>query len=220
MALLKNGSTIDGYLVIHVGNIDTYAESKFTKNTAFNKNFGTSAGAVSEGNHTHTLNDINETADKKILTNTERTNIQNSKTHTDSPHAPSNAQKNSDITKAEIEAKLTGVIGSHYHSQYLLKNGDSVAGHLEFDANIYPIYNQEFTIAIKGTESTNAHLFVAPYHGRFESILNAKLYFDKATTNEVSVGAVLSKGGVYYAKKTGLDNNDTGVVITLKRTSH
>ena len=27
----------------------------FTKNTAFNKNFGTSAGTVSEGNHTHTF---------------------------------------------------------------------------------------------------------------------------------------------------------------------
>ena len=31
-------------------------------------------------------------------------------------HAPSNAQKNSDITKAEIEAKLTGTITSHDHS--------------------------------------------------------------------------------------------------------
>lgn len=30
-------------------------------------------------------------------------------------HAPANAQKNSDITKAEIEAKLTGVITSHSH---------------------------------------------------------------------------------------------------------
>lgn len=31
-------------------------------------------------------------------------------------HAPSNAQKNSDITKAEIEAKLTGEIASHTHA--------------------------------------------------------------------------------------------------------
>ena len=35
--------------------------------------------------------------------------------HTNS-HAPSNAQKNSDITKTEIEAKLTGNITSHTHS--------------------------------------------------------------------------------------------------------
>lgn len=36
--------------------------------------------------------------------------------HSQSTHAPSNAQKNSDITKAEIEAKLTGAIASHTHS--------------------------------------------------------------------------------------------------------
>lgn len=37
-------------------------------------------------------------------------------THSQAAHAPSNAQKNSDITKAEIEAKLTGAITSHTHS--------------------------------------------------------------------------------------------------------
>lgn len=36
--------------------------------------------------------------------------------HITSTHAPTNAQKNSDITKAEIEAKLTGVISSHSHT--------------------------------------------------------------------------------------------------------
>ena len=36
--------------------------------------------------------------------------------HSQDTHAPSNAQKNSDITKAEIEAKLTGTITSHTHS--------------------------------------------------------------------------------------------------------
>lgn len=39
----------------------------------------------------------------------------NIQTHIGSPHAPSNAQKNSDITKAEIEGKLTGEITSHTH---------------------------------------------------------------------------------------------------------
>ena len=42
--------------------------------------------------------------------------------HSQSPHAPSNAQKNSDITKAEIEAKLTGTVTSHNHgSTYYTK---------------------------------------------------------------------------------------------------
>ena len=36
--------------------------------------------------------------------------------HSLSAHAPSNAQKNSDITKAEIEAVLTGEISTHTHS--------------------------------------------------------------------------------------------------------
>ena len=36
--------------------------------------------------------------------------------HSQTEHAPANAQKNSDITKAEIEAKLTGVISSHSHA--------------------------------------------------------------------------------------------------------
>ena len=42
--------------------------------------------------------------------------------HSQSAHAPSNAQKNSDITKAEIEAKLTGTVTSHNHgSTYYTK---------------------------------------------------------------------------------------------------
>ncbi len=40
----------------------------------------------------------------------------NIQVHVTSAHAPSNAQKNSDITKAEIEAKLTGEISSHIHA--------------------------------------------------------------------------------------------------------
>ena len=36
--------------------------------------------------------------------------------HSQSAHAPSNAQKNSDITKAEIEAKLIGAITTHTHA--------------------------------------------------------------------------------------------------------
>ena len=44
--------------------------------------------------------------------------------HSTSTHAPSNAQKNSDITKAEIEAKLTGTITSHNHSGTYATTGD------------------------------------------------------------------------------------------------
>ena len=49
------------------------------------------------------------------LTNTLKTNYDTAYTHSQSTHAPSNAQKNSDITKAEIEAVLSGTITSHDH---------------------------------------------------------------------------------------------------------
>ena len=53
------------------------------------------------------------------LTNELKANYDAAYTHSTSAHAPSNAQKNSDITKAEIEAKLTGDVTTHTHSQYL-----------------------------------------------------------------------------------------------------
>ena len=56
------------------------------------------------------------------LTNALKANYDTAYTHSTSAHAPSNAQKNSDITKAEIEAKLTGNITSHTHSQYLTEH--------------------------------------------------------------------------------------------------
>ena len=58
------------------------------------------------------------------LTNTLKSNYDTAYTHSQSAHAPSNAQKNSDITKTEIEAKLTGDITSHTHSQYLTEHQD------------------------------------------------------------------------------------------------
>ena len=52
------------------------------------------------------------------LTNTLKTNYDSAYVHSQSIHAPVNAQKNSDITKAEIEAKLTGNITTHTHNSY------------------------------------------------------------------------------------------------------
>ena len=40
----------------------------------------------------------------------------NIQAHVTAPHAPADAQKNSDITKAEIEAKLTGEVSTHSHA--------------------------------------------------------------------------------------------------------
>ena len=74
--------------------------------------------------------------------------------HSQSAHAPSNAQKNSDITKAEIEAKLTGAITSHNHSYA----GSSSAGGAATSANKV---NSNLVIKLNGgsTEGTNLFTF-------------------------------------------------------------
>lgn len=175
-------------------------EPAFSKNTAFNKNFGTTAGTVAQGNdsrlsdartplahthtksqvtdfahthpigdlpvatsgtssstqivraddsrlsnartpvaHSHTAADITQNSTNRFVTDAEKA-IWNAKgssnltlgttsstayrgdngltayNHSQTAHAPANAQKNSDITKAEIEAKLTGVISTHTHA--------------------------------------------------------------------------------------------------------
>lgn len=66
-------------------------------------------------------NKVDKVKGKGLSTNDLTTNLKNNYdaayTHSTSAHAPSNAQKNSDITKAEIEAKLTGTITSHKHEE-------------------------------------------------------------------------------------------------------
>ena len=72
--------------------------------------------------HVHAISDVtNLTSSLAGKSDTSHTHAYepanaNIQAHVLSAHAPSNAQANADITKAEIEAKLTGVISSHSHS--------------------------------------------------------------------------------------------------------
>lgn len=61
----------------------------------------------------YTLAQINALHDHAGVYEPANANIQ---AHVAAAHAPANAQKNSDITKAEIEAVLTGQIASHSHA--------------------------------------------------------------------------------------------------------
>lgn len=56
--------------------------------------------------------------------------------HSQAAHAPSNAQKNSDITKAEIEAKLTGTITSHTHNYAATNHNHNGTYTRKYAANI------------------------------------------------------------------------------------
>ena len=56
------------------------------------------------------------------LTDALKSNYDTAYNHSQSQHAPVNAQPNSEITKGEIEAKLIGNITTHTHSQYLTEH--------------------------------------------------------------------------------------------------
>ena len=78
-------------------------------------------------------------------------------THSQASHAPSDAQKNSDITKAEIEAKLTGTITTHSHT---VTKGDVGLGNVTNESKATMFASPEFTgtpistTATKGTNTT------------------------------------------------------------------
>ena len=83
------------------------------------------------------------------LTDSLKANYDAAYTHSTSAHAPVNAQKNSDITKAEIEAKLTGNITSHTHSQYLTSIPSEYITEAELNAKGYaPLDSPNFTNSI------------------------------------------------------------------------
>ena len=104
-----------------------YATEKFVTNKIAEASL--SSGEVDLSGYA-TKDDLTSKVDKvegkslstNDLTNGLKSNYDTAYTHSRSAHAPSNAQKNSDITKAEIEAKLTGNITTHTHSQYLTEH--------------------------------------------------------------------------------------------------
>jgi hypothetical protein len=85
--------------------------------------------------------------------------------HSQAAHAPSNAQKNSDVTKAEVEAKLTGTVTSHDHTGVYDPAGtgnteatDHVAAHAALRTGIHGV-NASYAIMPQGNpdaETTGA----------------------------------------------------------------
>lgn len=104
------------------------------------------------------LGSVNNTADSEKPISTAQQNALNGKSatghthagvyepadaniqaHVGSAHAPANAQKNSDITKAEIEAKLTGEISTHTHAGASPPTVATLAADQATGANVTPV---------------------------------------------------------------------------------
>lgn len=81
------------------------------------------------------------------LTNALKSNYDNAYTHSNSTHAPSNAQRNADITKAEIEAKLTGAISTHTHNYASTSHGHAdKVDKSKYDADIKALTDEVNTL--------------------------------------------------------------------------
>lgn len=81
--------------------------------------------------------------------------------HSKTTHAPSNAQKNSDITQAEIEAKLIGTITSHNHDK--INSIDSSGIDLLPNTFNSGLYADLKTNAISGLSDGGTHTGVLTY---------------------------------------------------------
>lgn len=101
------------------------------------------------GPHTHPESDITNLVTDLAGKEPGNANIQ---AHVTSAHAPSNAQKNSDILKSEIEAVLTGLISSHSHAAITedianapASNQTIAAGYCRYVVDYYEIVDTYYT---------------------------------------------------------------------------
>jgi hypothetical protein len=76
----------------------------------------------------------------------------NIQAHVSSAHAPANAQKNSDITKAEIEAKLVGEIATHTHPSGAISDPNPQA----YAPGSFTLANDKYAILAKRLTMTGS----------------------------------------------------------------
>ncbi len=161
------------------------------------------------------------------LTDNLKSNYDAAYAHSTSAHAPVNAQKNSDITKAEIEAKLTGNITSHTHSQYLTEH-QSLTGYAKTadlstvaTSGSYNDLTNKPTIPTKTSELENDSEFVNQNDfdismnniNEFTNKLNDRIGLK--TNNSIGVAEIISVAKSYYNVRTKEDGTplftyDTG----------
>ena len=120
--------------------------------------------------------------------------------HAMSTHAPTNAQKNSDITKAEIEAKLTGNITTHNHdNRYYTETeiNDIISG--------FDLYDDNSNIYVKNSDG----ILGSGLHGTIVRYISPTTFseFLEMTRNP----------GIYYvlSKVTTTYNSETVTILGL-----
>ena len=149
-------------------------------------------------------------------------------THSQFAHAPSNAQKNSDITKSEIEAKLVGDVTSHTHSQYLTEHQSLSNYALKSEIPIVPTKTSQLTndsnyiTSIPSEYITETELNTALEQFNPNSLQQVPLYANSIEEcTDTTKCYVLPDGFIYAYKETTVeieppDPEDPVVVPTSK----
>ena len=178
-------------------------EPVFSKNTAFNKNFGTAAGTVSEGNHVHAayLTAITKAMVEAVLTGAITT-------HTHSQYLTG-------ITKLMVEAVLTGDITSHSHSIY------SLAAHNHDGTYLTAITKAMVEAVLTGNITTHTHSLY-PLRGQLSNSDGTNSIIALDTRNANPIPSADLKFGVWFDFKgtsaiglTGLGQGIWAGVMTL-----
>lgn len=112
----NNKTTLDKITEEKLTSWDSKAEGNHNHDTAYAKKSEIPVVDVTKQYVDTELSKKSPVHEHPYLPNSLKTNYDSAYAHSQNVHAPSNAQKNSDITKAEIEAKLTGVITTHSHA--------------------------------------------------------------------------------------------------------
>ncbi len=157
-------------------------------------------GGVAWGSITGTLSgqtDLNNALGGKESAN------ENIQTHVTSAHAPSNAQKNSDIIKTEIEAKLTGEIASHTHAggadpfmAKLVLSADKPTG-----ANVTPVtLGLSFNYEANSKYIIDLYMIVAPAVattgcGFLIDVSSVVTYVGTFASHQLAIAGTISGGG-------------------------
>ena len=150
----------------------------------------------------------------------------NIQSHISSTHAPSNAQKNSDITKAEIEAKLTGEITTHTHVKndvisYALSapTGDLVVGDTDTFHAPYNFTLSTYWIGVKTAPTVSSILVDVKKNGI--SITSTKAGIDATEftsltgTAPVITTASFVKGDAIVPVISQIGSSETGKSLKI-----
>lgn len=137
--------------------------------------------------------------------------------HSQATHAPSNAQKNSDITKAEIEAKLTGNITSHTHN-YASSSDIGTLSNLQTSnkSNLVGAVNELFQNVDNGKQliadiiDNNAITKDSGFSAMSEKVSEMKQQIE---TNKNALSNTLSNKGVSVSSSDSIDD----LLVKLER---